>query len=281
MIEVPIGPQPTTWRDGPTTGGGDQGDAARVTATTDSVLPGPLLFARYAYPPNELGYCGPPDPSALLESALNGGDHLAQLSDLAPHFSGAWPYLKLIARCNGISDPLDAQVVEAYWVGNSLLENVPGSALSSLRDDLVDDGNFSLRSRPSPGVALGTCHHSYHVFAVYPWLEILRSGRAEPALTVLDRCRIRWGRVEAVDGDRVTIRARTLAFEESRLLLGPERLETARGSVGGAGLASEVAVNDVVSLHWDWVCDRLSPEGLANLERYTSANLAAVNVSPS
>ena len=24
------------------------------------------LFARYAFPPNELGYCGPPDASVLL-----------------------------------------------------------------------------------------------------------------------------------------------------------------------------------------------------------------------
>ena len=27
---------------------------------------GPELFARYAYPPNELGYCGPGDPQGLL-----------------------------------------------------------------------------------------------------------------------------------------------------------------------------------------------------------------------
>jgi hypothetical protein len=57
-------------------------------------------------------------------------------------------------------------------------------------------------------------------------------------------------------------------------------VETARRGVGGVGLAPEVAVNDVVSLHWDWVCDRLSPEGLASLKRCTTANLAAVNALP-
>ena len=30
---------------------------------------GPILFARYAYPPNALGYCGPADSGALLEYA--------------------------------------------------------------------------------------------------------------------------------------------------------------------------------------------------------------------
>ena len=91
-----------------------------------SAPPGPLLFARYAYPPNELGYCGPTDPGALLESASDGFD-LAELAHLATGFAGAWPYLELIAGCNGIADPLDARVVEAYWVGNPLLEKVPDS----------------------------------------------------------------------------------------------------------------------------------------------------------
>jgi hypothetical protein len=54
-------------------------------------------------------------------------------------------------------------------------------------------------------------------------------------------------------------------------------VETARRSVGVVGLAPEVVVTDLVSLHRDWVCDRLSAEGLASLKRCTAANLAAVN----
>lgn len=253
----------------------DQGDAPCVTAPGRPAVPGPLLFARYAYAPNERGYCGPPDPSILLESASNGGD-LARLTYLAKRFSGAWPYLELIACCNGIGDALDARVVEAYWVGNALLEQISDSSLSSLRDRLARNNSVSAGPAASPGM----CHHSHHVFTVYPWLGILRSGREEPSLTVLDRCRIRWGRVEAVVGDHVIVRARVLDFEGSRLLLGPEVVETARCSVGGVRLAPEVAVNDVVSLHWDWVCDQLSEENLAFLERCTAANLAAANADP-
>jgi hypothetical protein len=43
---------------------------------------------------------------------------------LARGFAGAWPYLELIAAASGIADPLDGRVVEAYWVGNHLLDNV-------------------------------------------------------------------------------------------------------------------------------------------------------------
>ena len=41
------------------------------------------------------------------------------LRDLAAGFEGAYPYLELIAAANGIEDPLDTRVVDAYWIGNT------------------------------------------------------------------------------------------------------------------------------------------------------------------
>ncbi|MGH4020419.1 MAG: DUF6390 family protein, partial [Pseudonocardiaceae bacterium] len=35
-------------------------------------LPGALLFVRYAFPPNDLGYCGPSDSQELLGYGTNG-----------------------------------------------------------------------------------------------------------------------------------------------------------------------------------------------------------------
>ena len=57
-------------------------------------------------------------------------------------------------------------------------------------------------------VPTGVAQHNFHVFAVYPWLGLLRAGMEGPPLEILDRCRIRWGRVEAVHGDLVTVRSR-------------------------------------------------------------------------
>ncbi len=58
-----------------------------------------MLFARYAYAPNERGFCGPPDHRAMLEygaeQVSDGG-----LIELASAFTGPWPYLTLMAsRC--------------------------------------------------------------------------------------------------------------------------------------------------------------------------------------
>jgi hypothetical protein len=68
-------------------------------------------------------YCGCDDNRTLfeygIENATDGG-----LSPLLRRFTGALPYLQLIARAKGIADPFDPRVVEAYWIGNQLLDGV-------------------------------------------------------------------------------------------------------------------------------------------------------------
>ena len=88
---------------------------------------GPELFCRYAQPPNLLGYCGPDDNDGL--SAVAGGLALPfeEVRRLALAFDGAWPYLELLGGLTG-RDPLAAAVVEAYWVGNRLLDQIPLTA---------------------------------------------------------------------------------------------------------------------------------------------------------
>ena len=244
----------------------------------DGPVSGPALFARYAYPPNALGYCGPGDPAALLGAATSTSG-TETLTALARRFEGAWPYLQLIAACNRIDDPLDRRVVEAYWVGNSLLDRVPRGALtSSLEDRFAHRAGRQFESIAAAVTPLGgIAHHSFHVFAVYPWLGLLRAGMDGPPLIVLDRCRIRWGIVDALVGDFVVVRSSPLVFDGSRLVLAKEREELIRRSVEGVGFVENLEVGDLVSLHWDWLCDRLSKSALGRLQHYTTRNLDAVN----
>jgi hypothetical protein len=53
---------------------------------------GARLFARYAYPPNELGYCGPDGAAAMLDP-----DRPAEIARRARQFEGAWSYLEFLA----------------------------------------------------------------------------------------------------------------------------------------------------------------------------------------
>ncbi|MFJ6737378.1 DUF6390 family protein [Streptomyces sp. NPDC091279] len=212
---------------------------------------GAVLFARYAYPPNELGYCGPADADALLRAEDPG-----VIEDHARRFEGAWCYLELLAESAGLDDPLDERVVEAYWIGNDLLERTsPGALLSRLRERFA--GQHGGTWREASGRALA--HHTFQVFDVYPWAALLPTPATPTALSVLDRCRIRTGVVRAVDGEKATVTSRPLTWTGTTLTPGPPRDEPARWSADGHTLLPGLTPGDLVALHWDWICDVITP----------------------
>ncbi len=230
------------------------------------------LFVRYAYPPNRLGYCGPEDVDALVAYGMSGVSDPG-LRRLVTAFEGAYPYLELIAAAAGIRDPLDERVVEAYWIGNRLLMGVDMALLGRSMTERFRKRAGRDWDRVADAVwAGGLAHHSFHVFAVYPWVGLMRGGRIEEPLQVLDRCRIRWGKVQAVDGDVVTVVSRHLVWVEGGLVLGQPQVEVVQASP-----AVVVAEGDWVSLHWGWVCDRLTARQLANLRGFSAHHLRLVN----
>ena len=238
---------------------------------------GPVLFARYAYPPNSLGYCGPADSGALLEYAA-GQISDAGLVTLARQFAGAWPYLTLIAAANQRPDPLDPAVVEAYWLGSPLLERIESRLFAA---HVVDRFGRRAGGHDADLAALalagGRAHHNFHVFAVYPWVGLLRAGHVDEPMRVLDSCRIRWGRVMSVHGGQAVVSSSSLAWTGRELILGPPGLQQARLASGTDHLAPAVRVGDTVALHWDWVCDVLDTRQAARLYHYTLSQLRVAN----
>lgn len=239
------------------------------------VVEGLQLFARYAYPPNERGYCGPDDHRALLEYRTAGVADPG-LENLAKTFHGPWPYLKLMAERTGAGHPFSRRVVEAYWVGNHLLDAVGTSDFGHAIEDRFRPRVGSRWAAMAEAIPWGIPHHSFHVFVTYPWVGLLDSGRGEP-LHILDRCRIRWGRVEAVMGDRAVVQSRPLEWDGKQLSLGAPRPETAILSVGGMGFTDPLEAGDWVSLHWEWVCDRLGRRQLHDLREFSARQLAMTN----
>jgi hypothetical protein len=241
-------------------------------------VPGPVLFARYAFPPNSHGFCGPDDHTAFFEYGVAGADDRG-LRSMSQQFAGAWPYLQLIAGATGLEDPLDRRVVEAYWVGTPRLDRVDTRAVGDSMDErfrFMTGPTFSTLTESV--LAGGVPHHSFAVFCIYPWTGLLSDRRkAEHALTVLDRCRIRWGRVVAVHGDQVVVESRPLTWDGRRLAIGESGTETAVRSLGGVGMESELEPGDWVSLHWEWVCDRLTELQVGFLRSYTLRHLQIVN----
>jgi hypothetical protein len=248
------------------------------SATSSPPVPGPVRFARYAYGPNRLGYCGPDGAQELFEQATVGGDEAA-LRALARRFEGAWPYLELIARANGLADPLDARVVEAYWLGNPLLERVTPAQLGSslegrFRPRLRPDGWRWLATTPEAGAVPV---HAFHVLDVFPRVGLLRSGALDRVVETIDSCRIRWGRVLERDGDWLVVSAVPLELAGGRLVLTPPRAERIRAWQDGTGFIDPPEPGDVVSIHWDWACERLDARRLAALVSWTERELEIAN----
>ena len=233
---------------------------------------GAVRFAQYAYPPNELGYCGPADARAMLEPGAT-----AEIECRARQFEGAWSYLEVLAEAAGVTDPLDDDVVTAYWVGNDLLGEVDPAALVARLEDRFR-GQVGGSWREASGRA--SAHHSFQVFEVYPWAGLLRQGRPPgPAVSVLDRCRVRVGDVLAVDGEQLTVRASLLAWDGTALRRTEPVAEQARWSVDGRSLIDPPRVGDTVTVHWDWVCDVVDEDAARHVADREAAVLEGIGLA--
>lgn len=229
------------------------------------------MFARYAYAPNALGYCGPPLGATLRDGSVD------DVRRAATRFSGAWPYLRVLSALTGIADPLDHRLVESYWLGggpgadldphhfyHALLEIIgpqAGHYWSHLTPDLA-------------GEAAG--NHSFHVFGVYPWTRLLglRNGSMDQhPLGILDSCRISWGTVLSVCGDQVELSCRRLLWDGRALTLSEPSARLLDIWADGYSAVPDVAAGDQVAVHWDRLCGRLSPEQVGALSESTDRQL--------
>ena len=202
------------------------------------------------------------------------------LAELARTFEGAWPYLELIAGANGIADPLDPRVVEAYWVGNGAARPCRRREPRAPRRRAVPQADRARLGHVLDAVAAGAVpHHCFHVFAVYPWLGLHANGRSSTSrCDVLDQLPhdARGGRGRST-ATEATVLVRPLVWDGRVLRLGDPVVRHASWRRDGLGFLHELRPNDWVSLHWDWVCDRLEARQARVLSQYTRRMLALAN----
>jgi Family of unknown function (DUF6390) len=233
---------------------------------------GAEMFARYAYAPNALGYCGPPLGATLRDGSVD------DVRTAAAKFSGAWPYLQTLSRMTGIADPLDYRLVESYWLGGGVGADLDpavfidellaiigprvGRYWSHLNADLVDEAAAT---------------HCFHVFGIYPWSRLLGRGLDEHPLSVLDNCRITWGTVVARDGDDIDVSCRGLVWDGHALELSEPSTRRVDVWSDGYSAVPDVAVGDQVAVHWGRLCGRLRAEQIRALADATAHQLKVTN----
>ncbi len=240
------------------------------------------MFAKYAFPPNVLQFCGPVETGSIFES-FKGDEKVPEIKNLLLQFSGAVPYLQLIAGSNGIKDIFDERVVEAYWLGNNLLKNVE-----------VKDIYSHIENRFKKGMGKNDWHwlvagsvpkarpfHGFHVFDIYRRAGLIRSGNKDNVLETMDKCRIGWGKVESVDlSDK---NKKNLFFGIALIIYNPleffEKKIRFGGDTAGKFFLTDKLIKkgDEVAFHWDYICGKITPIQKRNLEYWTNYHLKLAN----
>jgi len=233
---------------------------------------GVALCARFSIATNRLQYCGPRDAEPALYRAITENSDLESARDALRRFEALNPYLEAIAEKHG-RDPFDEKVVEAYWVGNDLLDAFERKDFPPLLDRLVRRGlprstadrlADVLPAHPIP-------HHVFHVAFVGVG-EV--TGHVPTTLANMEACRPAAARVVSVEGSSIRVRGPTLGVHEKRLVWDPEverTLPLDRAILPG------LSIGDTIAVHWNHAALALSPSRGRALERYTELSLEAAN----
>jgi hypothetical protein len=233
---------------------------------------GAEIFARYAYAPNALGYCGPALGATLRDGSVD------DVRLAATKFSGAWPYLRVLATMTGIADPLDYRLVESYWLGGGVGADLGGSEFFDALLAIIGPQAGRYWSHLTPELAHEAAgNHSFHVFGVYPWTRFLSRGMHEQPLHVLDSCRITWGTVLSRAKDRVEVMRQRLGWDGHALTLSEPSAAVLDIWADGYSAVPDVAVGDDVAIHWGRLCGRLQPDQINALADSTRRQLHLTN----
>jgi len=202
------------------------------------------------------------------------------LNELLGDFAVMYPYLKLIADENEIADPFSEEVVEAYWIGNELLEKVK---LKKFWDHLMEKQELKKRFKKKDlkwiigKVPIGAkVHHSFHVFNVWN-----RTGHEAKPHTVetMDNCRISWGKV--IDKKKNMIKAKTqeVVYKKGKLSLKEGVIKDVSWRLGDKSFVKGLKKGDLITIHWGWVCEKVNKKQIENLEKYTKWHLKLANLT--
>ena len=230
-------------------------------------------LAKYSFITNKLRYCGPNDCYLkFLEYIKNPTDELAkEIKSYIKRFEGLLPYLELIAKKHnlGLFHP---KVIEAYWIGNELLDEFTNEDLKEIIDALAKRGlPKSYADKLINNIPKGMLpHHSFNV--IYVGVGKV-TGSVAFNIENINNCLIRKAEIKEVKKNKVIVKHSPYVFENNLLILGIE-IETEFDY-----LREFVNLNkgDVVSIHWNFVVDKLENEQYNNLVKYTEINVNRLN----
>lgn len=240
-------------------------------------MDGLLRCSRYAFGPNRLHYCGP-DANQELLAHIDSSESDPGLESILKAFRTMYPYLRLIADANRIRDAFDGRVVEAYWIGNALLDTVQ---VRTFHRHLQEGQGLGHRMGWEAVEHLGSTiargavpHHSFHVLEV--WRQTGNQDR-EVTLENMDSCRISWGKVQHIDGPFIGVETEPLVLLDGKLALGQTTTKRIARSLGAEGDIESLQPGQIVTMHWGVPCEVITTAQAAELQRRTLSHIRFAN----
>ncbi len=251
----------------------------KITSQSETLntLNGITRCSRYSFGPNRLHYCGP-DQNRELVALIEHGEANPELSILLRQFKTLYPYLQYISRTSGIAEPFDERVVEAYWLGNRLLEKNPlDKFFRFLTDDLSVKKKVSSREFEwlEKKVGQGAVpHHSFHVLNVWQM-----SGHSDKLDEVerMDECLVNFGKVLRVSGPEITVLTESLSYGGGKLFLSAPREKKITRRLETEYDIEQLRQGQLVSFHWSVPCEIITEIQAKNLKKYILQSVAFAN----
>jgi hypothetical protein len=199
------------------------------------------LACRYAYPTTKLGYCGPKDLSDDIYSCAKTGT-CGDLREYILRYEALPIYLKLIAEAHD-KDPLDLDVVEAFWIGSKLSNTIKTEEIRRSFIPLMKIPFYKKRLEPKFSAFPDDCHptHSFHVLLIGSITGVL-----DNSIGSANSCLVRKG---DFDGSRTMVEY----LVEKKDHWTVDRKESRGMNIDFI----DQSPGDIFSFHWDYAVQKL------------------------
>jgi hypothetical protein len=237
---------------------------------------GVQLGARFSIATNRLQYCGPAEAAPLLYRAITSESGHPEAARALQGFEALMPYLELIGTKHG-RDPLEREVVEAYWIGNSLLDTFDRDDFLRLLEALILRGlprsianrlGETLPAHPLP-------HHLFHVAFVGVGNV---TGHVPTTLSNMEACRPGWAEVVEVHDAHLRLRGPLLALQGPNVGWSPPVERELRYD---PRVILDPSPGDTVAVHWGWPALILTEAQRRAIEHYSRRSIDEANAAHS
>jgi hypothetical protein len=241
------------------------------------------LCSRFALTPNQLGYCGKDSAPAKLQKCVVTSD-CSRVEEELKKFIVLNPYLQTIAKATDLS-PFSYEVIEAYWLGSDLLDQIKLKHYDLLLENFISQGvpDFLVEElknkQPKKFIPI-------HLFNILHVGVGRASGSVPFNIDSINNCMLRWGTVSKVNKNESTAQVEVTSLKAvssfNPLTEGSSRKQSASTS----GISYEFAqriktfnfnpaftpnlkVGDNVAVHWGFIPKILSKDEQKKLSFYT------------